>query len=197
MEIEDIFNFELENISDSTSPENKETTSEAAFRPIPLERNHSENCELIPAEDTTLVTSIQVETEQKEEEALDKTPPSDNKAVPNSPPHQESHHNPGETLTEENRKHPLSPSITYHGPTQKNLKTDRPPTPIPRKREPTLHRSKHQQFKPPPLLKITVKPTPALTEQLTKSGYLPLKRENTPGNSDRKTWLTEGTQISP
>ena len=179
MEIEDIFNFELEEILDSPPKEKKEIDSEAAFKPIPLEGSHSDKCNIITVEETTLVTSTQSEAELQRKEGLDNTPPTGNKTPNNSPPCQGPQHNPGETPFADNLKCSLSPSVTHHGPKQKNQKINNPPTPIPRKREQTLCRSKRQQFKPSPLLKITMEPTPALTERLTKSGYLPLKkREN-------------------
>ena len=177
VEIEDIFNFELEEILDSPPKEKKEIDSEAALKPIPLEGSHSDKCSIITVEDTTLVTSTQPEAELQRKEGLDNTPPTGNKTPTNSPPSQGPQHNPGEI---DNRKCPLPPSITHHGPKQKNPKIDRLLMPIPRKRQQTLHRSKRQQFKPPPLLKITVKPTPALAERLTKSRYLPLKKRENP-----------------
>ena len=180
VEIQDILNFDLDDILDSPPTEREEIRSEAAFKPLSLEGSHSDNCELITVEDTTLVTSTQSEAAQKRKEGLDNTPPTGNQIPHNSPPSQEPQLNPGGKTFEDNRKHPLSPSITYHGPKQKNIKIDRPPTPIPRKRETILCRSKRQQVKPPPLLKITMKPTPALAERFTKSEYLPLKERENP-----------------
>ena len=46
VEIEDIFNFELEDILDTTSTEQRKTNSEAAFQPIPLEGSHSAKYQL-------------------------------------------------------------------------------------------------------------------------------------------------------
>ena len=180
VEIEDIFNFELEEILDSPPKEKKEIDSEAAFKPIPLEGSHGDKCNIKTVEDTTLVTSTQSEAELQRKEGLDNTPPTGNQTPNNSPPHQGPQHNPGEIPFVDNRKRPLSPSVTHHGPKQKNQKINCLPTPIPRNREQMLRRSKRQQFKWPPLLKITVKPTLALAEQLTKSGYLPLKKRENP-----------------
>ena len=110
VEIEDIFNFELEEILD-TPEEKKEIDSEAAFRPIPLEGSHSDKCNTQTVEDTTIVTSTQSELGLQRKEELDNTPPTGSQAQNNSPPHQEPQHNPGETQFIDNRKRPLSPSI--------------------------------------------------------------------------------------
>ena len=131
MEIEDIFNFELEEILD-TPGEKKEIDSEAAFRTIPLEGSHSDKCNIKTVEDTTIVTSTQSEAELQRKEGLDNTPPTGNQALNNSPPHQEPQHNPGEAPFIGNRKCLLSPSVTHHGPKQKNQKVNRLPMPIPR-----------------------------------------------------------------
>ena len=96
VEIEDIFNFELEEILD-TPEEKKEIDSEAAFRPIPLEGSHSDKGNIQTVEDTTIVTSTQSEVELQRKEELDNTPPTGSQAQNNSPPHQEPQHNPGET----------------------------------------------------------------------------------------------------
>ena len=133
VEIEDIFNFELEEILD-TPEEKKEIDTEAAFRPIPLEGSHSDKCNIQTVEDTTIVTSTQSEVELQRKEELDNTPPTGSQAQNNSP-HQEPQHNPGETQFIDNCKCPLSPSVTHHGPKQKNQKVNHPPTPIPRNKE--------------------------------------------------------------
>ena len=163
VEIEDIFNFKLGEILD-TPGETKEIDSEAAFKTIPLEGSHNDKCNIQTVEDTTIVTSTQSEAVLQKKEGLDNTPPTGNQALNNYPPHQEPQHKPGETPFVSNCKHPISPSVTHHGPKQKNQKVNRPPMPIPTNREQVLCRSKWQQFKPPPLLKISVKPTLALAE---------------------------------
>ena len=144
VDIQDIFNFDFDEILDSPPSEKEENNSEAAFTPLSIEGNHSDNCETITVEDTTLVTSTQSEAAQQRKEGLDKTPPTGYIALHNSPPSQEPRHNTGEQTFEDNQKCPLSPSITFHGPKQKNIKLERPPTPIPTKRENTLCRSKRQ-----------------------------------------------------
>ena len=70
VDIEDIFNFDLEDILDSSTIEKEEPDCEAAFRPITPEESHSEKCKVITAENTTLVTSTQPETEQEGKERI-------------------------------------------------------------------------------------------------------------------------------
>ena len=118
-------------------------------------------------EDTTWVSSTTSEAGYSRKE-VDYSPPS--KTV-------QSH--PGE-ISQDDRKRPLSPSVTYHGPDQKTRKIERPPTPRPMKREQPAHRTTRRHYRPPPLLKLTVKPTPVLAERLAKSGYLPLKKRKYP-----------------
>ena len=148
------------------------------FKPITPTGSHSESCAPVTTEDTTLVTTTYIEAGNSQKKRLDTTPPTGQNSPENSPPH-----NTRSTTgkqTKDPRKRPLLPSVIHHGPEQKSRKVDRPPTPRPRRRESQQQRMRLHHYRPPPLLKITVKPTPALAERLTKTGYLPLKKREYP-----------------
>ena len=127
-------------------------------------------------------SSTTSEAGDSRKEGLDPPPSIGRKGVDYSPPRKTAQSHPGE-ISQDNRKRPLSPSVTHHGPDQKARKIERPPTPRPTKREQPVHRNTHRHYRPPPLLKLTVKPTPALAERLAKSGYLPLKKRKYPRKS--------------
>ena len=170
VEIEDIFNFDLDEVLPSSPTVTEHNKPEAGFRPISITGDSSENCEISTTEDTTRVSSTTSEAGCNRKE------------VDYSPPSKTTQSHPGE-ISQDDRKRPLSPSVTYHGPDQKTRKIERPPTPRPTKREQLTHRTTRRHYRPPPLLKLTVKPTAALAERLAKSGYLPLKKRKYPRKS--------------
>ena len=178
VEIEDIFNFELDEFLPPSPSGIQDTTCEAGFKPITPTGNHSENCAQVTTEDTTLDTTTYTEAGETQSKGLDTTPPTGQNSPESSPPYV------AKPVTEEQikdpKKRPLSPSVTHHGPEQKTRKIDRPPTPRPRRRESLQPGTKQKHYRPPPLLKLTVKLTPALAERLTKTGYLPLKKREYP-----------------
>ena len=179
VEIEDIFNFELDEVLPPSPTATEQNKPEAVFRPISLTGDSSETCGILTTEDTTGVSSTTSEAELNRKEGLDPTPPIGRKEADHSPPSRILQSHPGE-ISKDDRKCPLSPSVTYHGPDQKTRKIERPPTPRPTRREQPIPRNTRRHYRPPPLLKITVKPTPALAERLTKSGYLLLKKRKYP-----------------
>ena len=179
VEIEDIFNFELDEVLPPSPTATEQKKPEAVFRPISLTGDSSETCGISTTEDTTGVSSTTSEAELNRKEGLDPTPPIGRKEADHSPPSKILQSHPGE-IFKDDRKRPLSPSVAYHSPDQKTRKIERPPTPRPTRQEQPVHRNTHRHYRPPPLLKITVKPTPALVERLTKSGYLPLKKRKYP-----------------
>ena len=170
VEIEDIFNFELDEVLPPSPTVTEQNKPEAGFRPISITGDSSEACEISTTEDTTRVASTTSEAGHNRKEA------------DYSPPSKTAQSHPGE-ISQDDRKCTLSPSVTYHGPDQKARKIERPPTPRPTKREQPIHRNTRRHYRPPPLLKLTVKPTPALAERLAKSGYLPLKKKKYPRKS--------------
>ena len=182
VEIEDIFNFELDEVLPPSPTATEQNKPEAGSRPISLTGDSSETCEISTTEDTTRVSSTTSEAEHNRKEGLDPTPPIGRKEADYSPPSKTAQSHPGE-ISQDDRKFPLSPSVTYHGPDQKARKIERPSTPRPTKREQPVHRNTCQHYRPPPLLKLMVKPTPALAERLAKSGYLPLKKRKYPRKS--------------
>ena len=170
MEIGDIFNFDLDEVLPPSPAVTDHNKPEAGFRPISITGNSSEDCEISTTEDTTRVSSTTSEAGHNRKE------------VDYSPPSEAAQSQPGE-ISQDDRKCPLSPSETYHGPNQKARKIERPPTPRPTKQEQSVHKNTRRHYRPPPLLKLTVKPTPVLAERLTKSGYLPLKKRKYPRKS--------------
>ena len=179
VEIEDIFNFELDEVLPPSPTATEQNKPVAVFRPISLTGDSSEICEISTTEDTTRVSSTTSEAEHNRKEGPDPTPPTGRKEADHSPPRKTAQSHPGE-IFKDDRKRPLSPSVTYHGPNQKARKIDRPPTPRPMKREQPICRNTRRHYRPSPLLKLTVKSTPALAERLAKSGYLPLKKREYP-----------------
>ena len=155
---------------------------EAGFRPIPITGDSSEDCEISTTEDTTQVSSTTSEAGLNRKEELDSPPILGRKEAEYSPQSGTAQSHPRE-ISQDYRKRPLSPSVTYNGPDQKARKIERPPTPRPTKREKPVQRNTHQHYRPPPLLKLMVKPTPALAERLATSGYLPLKKGKYPRKS--------------
>ena len=182
MEIEDIFNFELDEVLPPSPTATEQNKPGAVFRPISLTGDSSEICEILTTEDTTWVSSTTSEAEHNRKEGLDSTPPIGRIEANHSPPRKTAHSYPGE-ISKDDRKCPLSPSVTYHGPNQKARKIERPPTPRPTKQEQPIHRNTCRHYRPPPLLKLMVKPTPELADRLAKSGYLPLKKREYPRKS--------------
>ena len=75
MEIEDIFNFELDEVLPPSSTATEQNKPEAVFRPISLTGDSSENCEILTTEDTTRISSTTSEAEHNRKEGLDSTPP--------------------------------------------------------------------------------------------------------------------------
>ena len=174
VEIEDIFNFDLEEVLPPSPVVTKDNRPEAGFRPISITSDSSETCEILTTEDTTRVSSTISEAGYNRK-GLDSPPDIGRREVDHSPPGHTAHNHLGE-ISQDERKRQLSPSVTYHGPDQKARKIERPPTPQPTKREQPIHRNTRRHYRPPPLLKLTVKPTPELAERLTKSGYLPKRK---------------------
>ena len=143
VEIEDIFNFELDEVLPPSPTEQNNNSSEAILKSITNQQGHSDKCVKSTTEDTTTVTNTRPTTRQHKEEALDPTPlPGHNTPVSTPKVFQY----PGET-SKENRKRPLSPSVPHHGSNQKNLKVERPPTPVP-----PYRKSERRHYRPPPLL---------------------------------------------
>ena len=175
VEIEDIFNFDLDEVLPPSPTVTEHNKPEAGFRPISITGDSSENCEISTIEDTAQISSTTSEAGHNRKEGLDSPPPIGRREVDHSPPSKTAPSHPGE-ISQDDRKRLLSPSVTYHGPDQKARKIERPPTPRPTKREQPVHSNTHRHYRPPPLLKLTVKPTPALAERLAKSGYMPLKK---------------------
>ena len=167
VEIEDIFDFDLDEVLPSSPTLTEHNKPEAGLRPISITGDSSENCEISTTEDTIWVSSTTSEAGCNRKE------------VSYSPPNKTTQSRPGE-ISQDNRKCPLSPSVTYHGPDKKTRKIERPPTPRPMKQEQLTHRTTRCHYRPPPLLKLTVKPTAALAERLAKLGYLPLKKRKYP-----------------
>ena len=179
VDIEDIFNFELDEVLPPSPAATEQNKPEAVFRPISLAGDSSEICEISTTEDTTRVSSTTSEAEHNRKEGPEPTPPIGRKEADHPPPRKTAQNHPGE-ISKDDRKCPLSPSVTYHGPNQKARKIDRPPTPRPTKREQSICRNTCRHYRPPPLLKLMVKPAPALAERLAKSGYLLLKKREYP-----------------
>ena len=117
VEIEDIFNFELDEVLPPSPTDTDNPVSEAAFKPIP--GDNSANYSNITVEDTTFTTSTALEAENCVKEGPDATTPSGKKEV--------DHPSPDTTKTITlltGRKRPLSPPVTNNGPNQKTRKTE-------------------------------------------------------------------------
>ena len=182
MEIEDIFNFDLDEVLPPSPTATEHNQPEAGFRPISITGDSSEDCEVLTTEDTTRVSNATSEAGHNRKEELDSPPIFGRQEAEYSPQSCTAQSHPGE-ISQDFRKRLLSPSVTYNGPDQKTRKIERPPTPRPTKREQPVNRNTHRHYRPPPLLKLMVKPTPALAERLTTSGYLPLKKGKYPRKS--------------
>ena len=182
VEIEDIFNFDLDEVLPPSPTAIEHNQPEAGFRPISITGDSSEDCEISTTEDTTRVSSTTSEAGLNRKEELDSPPILGRKEAEYSPQSGTAQSHPGE-ISQDYRKRPLSPSVTYNGPDQKARKIERPRTPQPTKREKPIQRNTHRHYRPPPLLKLMVKPTPALAERLATSGYLPLKKGKYPRKS--------------
>ena len=137
--------------------------------------DHSAKYSNITVEDTTFSTSTALKTGNCVKEGPDDTTPSDKKEV--------DHPSPDTTrpITPlKGRKRPLSPSVTNNGPNQKTRKTENQIAGKSKYQKRTEEKKPLPHYRPPPLLRLRVKPTPALAERLTQSGYLPLKKRTYP-----------------
>ena len=177
-EIEDIFNFELDEVLPPSPTDTDNPISEAAFKPISIPGDNSAYYSNITVEDTTCSTSTALEAENCVKEGPDTTTPSGKKEVD----HPSSDNNKPITL-QTSRKRPLSPPATNSGPNKKTRKTENQIAGRPTYQKRTEETKPLPHYRPPPLLRLHVKPTPALAERLTQSGYLPLKKRNYPRNN--------------
>ena len=176
VEIEDIFNFELDEVLPPSPTDTDQPVSEAAFKPISIPGDHSAKNSNITVEDTTSAASPSPKAGTCLKEGPDTTTPSDQKEVDLPSPDTTStiiHHKDG-------RKRPLSPSVTANGPNQKTRRIDNSPTRKTSQPKRTEENKPLPHYRPPPLLRLRVKPMPALAERLTQSGYLPLKKRRYP-----------------
>ena len=178
VEIEDIFNFELDEVLPPSPSETELPVSEAAFKPISTPGEHNANYANITVEDTTSTISTSSNTGTWLKEGPDTTTPSGEKEVDLfslSPEVKTTKIQP-----KDGRKRPLSPSVTHNGPNQKTRRIDNTTTRKPSRLKSTEEKKSIPHYRPPPLLRLRVKPTPALAERLTQSGYLPLKKRKYP-----------------
>ena len=74
VEIEDIFNFDLDEVLPSSPTVTEHNKPEARFRPISITGDSSENCEILTTEDTTRVSSTTSEAGCNRKE-VDYSPP--------------------------------------------------------------------------------------------------------------------------
>ena len=149
---------------DPSPSEEKHFATEAGFQPIEVFSDSNDKCKEITTEDTTLVSSTQPETIQQKIERLDTEPPTGKISAEHSPPKPSQISQQGELKDTDTRKQPMSSSVTHHSPKQKSSKVERPPTPVPNRKRPKVWGITQQHYRPPPLLWISMKPTPALVE---------------------------------
>ena len=97
VEIEDIFNFDLDEVLPSSPTVTEHNKPEAGLRPISITGDSSENCEISTTEDTTRVSSTTSEAGCNRKE------------VDYSPPNKTTQSHQGE-ISQDDRKCPLSPS---------------------------------------------------------------------------------------
>ena len=124
------------------------------------------------------VSSTTSEAGHNRKEGLDPPPSIGRKGVDYSPPRKTAQSHPGE-ISQDDRKCPLSPSVTHHGPDQKARKIERPPTPRPTKQEQPVHRNTRQHYRPPHCL-INGEAYPSVSRKTSQIRVFTIEEEKIP-----------------